>query len=237
MPDWGWTPARPRCRGNWAATPSTSTSRRKREPAQLQLAPGAAAQRGLLMAAAIASTRDLVNTPAEHMGPAELAEAVRLVARQHGATFKQIVGDKLLAAGFPAIHAVGRAATRAPRLIELNWGRPKDPKLVHRGQGRVLRQRRPGHQGRRRHAADEEGHGRRRQRAGPGADGDGAGAAGAAAAADPGGGERHRRQRLPAGRRLQDARRACTSRSATPTPKAASCCATRWPTAPRASRR
>ncbi len=106
-----------------------------RVPAQLALPPGAAAQRGVLMATAIASTRDLVNTPAEHMGPAELAEAVKLVARQHGATFKQIVGDKLLTAGFPAIHAVGRAATRAPRLIELNWGRPKDPKLVIVGKG------------------------------------------------------------------------------------------------------
>ena len=107
----------------------------RREPATLHLASGPAAQRGLLQAAAIASTRDLVNTPAEHMGPAELAEAVRLVARQHGARFKQIVGDKLLAAGFPAIHAVGRAATRAPRLIELNWGRPKDPRLVIVGKG------------------------------------------------------------------------------------------------------
>jgi leucyl aminopeptidase len=107
----------------------------KREPARLLLPPGATAQRGLLMATAIASTRDLVNTPAEHMGPAELAQAVKLVARQQGATFKQIVGDKLLAAGFPAIHAVGRAATRAPRLIELNWGRPKDPLLVIVGKG------------------------------------------------------------------------------------------------------
>jgi len=107
----------------------------KREPAQLVLPPSAAAQRGVLLATAIASTRDLVNTPAEHMGPAELAEAVKLVARQHGATFKQIVGDKLLTAGFPAIHAVGRAAVRAPRLIELNWGRPKDPKVVIVGKG------------------------------------------------------------------------------------------------------
>jgi len=107
----------------------------KREPAQLHLQSSASAQRGLLLATAIASTRDLVNTPAEHMGPAELAEAVRLVARQHGARFKQTVGDKLLTAGFPAIHAVGRAASRAPRLIELNWGRPKDPRLVIVGKG------------------------------------------------------------------------------------------------------
>jgi leucyl aminopeptidase len=77
----------------------------------------------------------LVNTPAEHMGPAELAEAVRLLARQHGARYKQIVGDALLKNNFPAIHAVGRAATRAPRLLELNWGNPKHPKLSLVGKG------------------------------------------------------------------------------------------------------
>jgi leucyl aminopeptidase len=107
----------------------------RREPAQLHLAPTEAARRALIVAAAMASTRDLVNTPSEHMGPAELAEAVRLVARQHGATFKQTVGDKLLERGFPAIHAVGRAATRAPRLIELNWGKPRQPRLTLVGKG------------------------------------------------------------------------------------------------------
>jgi leucyl aminopeptidase len=107
----------------------------KREPATLMLADSAAAQRGLLLAAVIASTRDLVNTPAEHMGPAELAEAVRLVAKQHGAKFEQTVGDALLKANFPAIHAVGRAAARAPRLIELTWGDPKHKKLTLVGKG------------------------------------------------------------------------------------------------------
>ena len=111
----------------------------RRAPAELSLPSSDAAQRALILAGAIASTRDLVNTPAEHMGPAALAEAVRLVARQHGATFKQTVGDALLKAGFPAIHAVGRAADaasgRAPRLIELNWGKPKDPKLTLVGKG------------------------------------------------------------------------------------------------------
>ena len=106
-----------------------------RAPAVLMLPASAGASRGLLLAAAIASTRDLVNTPAEHMGPAELAEAVRLVARQHGARFKQTVGDDLLKAGFPAIHAVGRAAARAPRLIELNWGAPRHPLVTLVGKG------------------------------------------------------------------------------------------------------
>jgi len=107
----------------------------KREPASLMLPSSPEAQRGLLFAAVIASTRDLVNTPAEHMGPDELAKAVALVADQHGAKFKQTVGDALLKAGFPAIHAVGRAATRAPRLIELNWGDAKHPKLTLVGKG------------------------------------------------------------------------------------------------------
>lgn len=109
----------------------------KREPAQLHLASNADTQRALIVAGAIAATRDLVNTPAEHMGPAELAEAVQLVARQHGARFKQTVGDKLLKAGFPAVHAVGRAAApdRAPRVIELNWGRAQDPLLTIVGKG------------------------------------------------------------------------------------------------------
>jgi leucyl aminopeptidase len=107
----------------------------RRAPAELQLASNAATQRALIVAAAMISTRDLVNTPAEHLGPAELAEAVRLVARQHGARFKQTVGEQLLKAGFPAIHAVGRAAQREPRLIELNWGKPRHPRLTLVGKG------------------------------------------------------------------------------------------------------
>ncbi len=113
----------------------------RRAPAELLLPASAAAQRGLLLAEAIAHTRDLVNTPAEHLGPADLAAAVQTVAKRHGAKFKQTVGDALLKAGFPAIHAVGRAAdaARAPRLIELRWDAPglrKDaPKLTLVGKG------------------------------------------------------------------------------------------------------
>ena len=111
----------------------------RREPAELTLASGDAALQALIVAAAMASTRDLVNTPAEHMGPAALAEAVKLVARQHGARFKQTVGDDLLKAGFPAVHAVGRAADaasgRAPRMIEMNWGQAGHPLLTLVGKG------------------------------------------------------------------------------------------------------
>jgi leucyl aminopeptidase len=111
----------------------------RREAASLHMAGSAEVQKALIVAAAVASTRDLVNTPAEHLGPASLAEAVRLVAKQHGATFKQTVGDKLVGAGFPAIHAVGRAADaqsgREPRLIELNWGKPRHPRISIVGKG------------------------------------------------------------------------------------------------------
>ncbi len=105
------------------------------EGPELYLAASDGASRGALIAAAQCAVRDLVNTPAEHLGPAELAEAVRLLAKQHGAKFKQIVGDELLKAGFPAIHAVGRAAARAPRLIELNWGSARHPRVTLVGKG------------------------------------------------------------------------------------------------------
>lgn len=107
----------------------------QRQGATLLLPPSAGARRGLLIAAATAATRDLINTPAEHMGPAELADAVRTVAQRHGARFKQTVGEALLKTGFPAVHAVGRASARAPRLIELHWGRPKHPRLCLVGKG------------------------------------------------------------------------------------------------------
>ncbi len=109
----------------------------KREAATLELPRSSEAERGLLQAAAIASTRQLITTPAEHMGPAQLGQALRWVAQQHGAQFKEVVGDKLLSAGFPAIHAVGRAAApeRAPRLLELNWGQPQHPRVTLVGKG------------------------------------------------------------------------------------------------------
>jgi leucyl aminopeptidase len=107
----------------------------RRAAAELQLPPSAGARHGLLLAQVIAATRDLVNTPAEHLGPAELAAAVQQVALAHGAKLKLTVGDALLKAGFPAIHAVGRAAVQAPRLIELTWGDPASPRLTLVGKG------------------------------------------------------------------------------------------------------
>ena len=79
--------------------------------------------------------RDLINTPANDMGPVELEEAARTLAGRHGASFSTIVGDDLLKQNFPLIHAVGRAADRAPRLIDMIWGDPSHPKITLVGKG------------------------------------------------------------------------------------------------------
>jgi leucyl aminopeptidase len=84
---------------------------------------------------ATARVRDLVNTPTEDMGPEQLADAVKQVAKAHKAKIRDWVGDELLKANFPTIHAVGRASHRAPRLVELSWGKASDPKLVIVGKG------------------------------------------------------------------------------------------------------
>jgi leucyl aminopeptidase len=84
---------------------------------------------------AVTLVRDLVNTPANDMGPAELEDAARAVATQHHADIKAIVGDDLLKENFPLIHAVGRAAARPPRLIDLNWGETDHPRVTLVGKG------------------------------------------------------------------------------------------------------
>jgi len=89
------------------------------------------------VAEAVALARDLINTPANDMGPAELEAAARALAKRHGAKVRSIVGDELKKQNFPLIHAVGRAADgkRAPRLIELRWGKAGDPKVTLVGKG------------------------------------------------------------------------------------------------------
>lgn len=79
--------------------------------------------------------RDLINTPTEHMGPRHLADVVAAVADEFGAEYKCIKGDDLLTENFPAVHVVGRASTRAPRLLELNWGDEDAPLLALVGKG------------------------------------------------------------------------------------------------------
>lgn len=79
--------------------------------------------------------RDLINTPADDMGPTELAETAEKFAKQNHTTFTEIVGDALLTENFPSIHIVGRASHKAPRLIELNWGNENHPKISLVGKG------------------------------------------------------------------------------------------------------
>lgn len=79
--------------------------------------------------------RDLINTPAEDMGPKDLADVVSHLAQEFHGEFKEVVGDELLAEDFPAIHVVGRASERAPRLLELNWGDKNHPKVTLVGKG------------------------------------------------------------------------------------------------------
>jgi len=102
--------------------------------AKLAIDAGSQAETLALLAASIL-TRDLVNTPTEHMGPDELEAAVNALASSHGAGFRSVRGPELLAQNFPAIHAVGRASHRAPRLIELTHGDASLPHLVIVGKG------------------------------------------------------------------------------------------------------
>ena len=88
------------------------------------------------LAEATALVRDLVDTGAGDLGPAELADAAKVVADRHGGKIHVTQGDALLE-GYPMVHAVGRAATktRAPRLIEIEWGDPKHPRVAVVGKG------------------------------------------------------------------------------------------------------
>jgi leucyl aminopeptidase len=87
------------------------------------------------IAEAAAMARNLINTPANDMGPEELAQAAREVAQRFGANFNCVVGDDLTRQNFPLIHAVGMASPRAPRLIDFTWGDPAHPKVTLVGKG------------------------------------------------------------------------------------------------------
>ena len=113
----------------------TRYKKARRKSADLQLEPSAKVTEALDLAEAVRLVRDLVNTPSEDMGPEQLSDIVREQALLFDAEFDEWVGDELLAQNFPAIHAVGRAAARAPRLLELNWGNPKHPRLAIVGKG------------------------------------------------------------------------------------------------------
>ena len=106
-----------------------------RKPAELVWPPNADQAEVERIAGGVFLARDLINTPAEDMGPADLAEAARSLALKAGADIRVTTGPDLLVEGYPTIHAVGRASARAPCLIDLRWGPNDAPKVTLVGKG------------------------------------------------------------------------------------------------------
>lgn len=79
--------------------------------------------------------RDLINFPAESLGPSQLALEAKELAKTYEAKYKVIVGDQLLEQGYPLVHTVGRASDDAPRMVEITWGNAKHPKVSLVGKG------------------------------------------------------------------------------------------------------
>ena len=93
----------------------------KSDMASVEAPPNADVQFVALAAESSRMARDWINTPAQDLGPAALAAAARKLAERHHAAYREWVGEDLLAHNFPAIHAVGRASSEAPRLVEVRW--------------------------------------------------------------------------------------------------------------------
>jgi leucyl aminopeptidase len=109
--------------------------RKARKPVELELPEGADAAEVARLVDAAFLARDLVNTPAADLGPEALEKEIRAFAKRHKLDVKVIAGDDLLKENFPMIHAVGRAAAEAPRLVDFSWGRKNDPKVTLVGKG------------------------------------------------------------------------------------------------------
>ncbi len=121
----------------WALACHRFERYRKVEKAVPRLAvpDGRARERAELLARSIGLARDLIETPANELGPAELEATAAELALEAGAAFSSIVGEALVEQGFPLIFAVGQASPRAPRLIELRWGEPDAPAVTLVGKG------------------------------------------------------------------------------------------------------
>jgi leucyl aminopeptidase len=121
----------------WALASYRFDRYRKSEskPLRLAIADEPQIERANAIAEAIFLARDLINTPAADLGPAELVEAAAAVARRFGAEFATIEDQALLDRNYPAVYAVGQASTRPPRVIDLTWGEAGAPKLTLVGKG------------------------------------------------------------------------------------------------------
>jgi leucyl aminopeptidase len=114
--------------------------RYKKKSAERPRLVSAAAAEVRVQAHACALARDMINTPANDLGPQHVETIAREIAEQYGARITVIVGEGLLEANYPAVHAVGRAAApeRAPRMIELHWGEAGRPLVALVGKGVVF---------------------------------------------------------------------------------------------------
>ncbi|MGF1527681.1 MAG: M17 family metallopeptidase, partial [Candidatus Competibacterales bacterium] len=106
-----------------------------RGPARLGIAVGVDGAHLQRQLEALYWTRDLINTPAQDLGPAALAAEAEALGNRFGAEVQVWVGEELLHRGYPAVHAVGRAAWEAPRLVDLHWGDPQHPRVTLVGKG------------------------------------------------------------------------------------------------------
>jgi leucyl aminopeptidase len=116
----------------------TKYNNRKIQGAELVLPKGVDAGDIIRDAEASYLARDLINTPANEMGPDELEKAIRTMGRKFKAQVSVIKGDALLKKNFPMIHAVGRASIDAPRLVDLKWGNARHPKVTLVGKGVIF---------------------------------------------------------------------------------------------------
>lgn len=105
------------------------------KPPRLKVPGGKEGERLSRQADAAAHLRDMVNTPAADMTPEGLQTEMAALANRFGAELRATVGEALLPAGYPMVHAVGRAAAVAPRFLELEWGKSSHPKIALVGKG------------------------------------------------------------------------------------------------------
>ena len=131
--------AGPRAAYAWAIGTYTFDRYRKRaarkEKPRLVLPEGVDGALISRLAQGVFLARDLINTPANDMGPSELEQAARRVADTFDASITVITGELLIKANYPMIHAVGRASANEPRLIDFTWGADRDPKVTIVGKG------------------------------------------------------------------------------------------------------
>lgn len=109
----------------------------KPAPRKLALVPGPSVDAADIarMARAVEEGRNIINTPANDYGPGEIEDTIRRLAARFDASVCSVIGDELLVHNYPMVHAVGRASTRAPRIIDMTWGDPSHPKVTLVGKG------------------------------------------------------------------------------------------------------